>query len=238
MAKQQAARMIYRRNPLVNVVCQIRFPAILRISSESPSAFQEAIRHQYPIFGTSQNNGAYHFFSEDQNWQLVLEKDSVTLNARRYDRWETFQSLLEGPLKAFCQHYQPSFFSRVGLQYRNIIRRSSLNIQTKDWGKVLNPQATGALAWSDYPGELTGTRNEAWLRLNGNGSRLRVNHGLVTIRETNEGCYLIDNDFFIESKTEIGDALNKLETLHEEAGKVFRWWITDTLHQAMGPEAA
>ena len=236
MAKPKAPRVIYRRNPLINVVCQIRFPAILRISSESPSAFQEAIRHHYPIFGTSQNTRAYHFFSEDQNWQLVLDKDFLALSAKRYDRWETFKSHLEGPLKTFCQDYQPSFFSRVGIQYRNIISRSALNVQTENWGNLLNSQATSALSWSDYPGEIIGTRSEAWLRLDRNGSRLRVNHGLVNVRETNERCYLIDNDFFMESKTEIGDALNKLETLHGEAGKLFRWWITDTLHQAMGPE--
>lgn len=37
-------RVIYHKNPLVEVVCQLRFPTILKIDAEIPVAFQEAVR--------------------------------------------------------------------------------------------------------------------------------------------------------------------------------------------------
>ena len=37
-------RCIYRRSPLIEVICQLRFPAILRIDAQAPAQFQEAIR--------------------------------------------------------------------------------------------------------------------------------------------------------------------------------------------------
>ena len=37
-------RCIYRKNQLAEVICQLRFPEILKISAEAPVAFQEAIR--------------------------------------------------------------------------------------------------------------------------------------------------------------------------------------------------
>src|SRR4051794_3088983 len=46
-------RVIYERNPLVEVICQVRFPAILRIDVEPPAAFQEAIRGAFPAFSES-----------------------------------------------------------------------------------------------------------------------------------------------------------------------------------------
>jgi len=47
----ESPRVIYASNPLVDVICQVRFPRILRIDSELPVAFQEAIRDQFPLFG-------------------------------------------------------------------------------------------------------------------------------------------------------------------------------------------
>jgi uncharacterized protein (TIGR04255 family) len=42
-------RVIYERNPLVDVICQVRFPPILKIDTELPAAFQEAIRADFPV---------------------------------------------------------------------------------------------------------------------------------------------------------------------------------------------
>src|SRR5690242_19776038 len=42
-------RTVFRVNPLVEVVCQLRFPALLRVDVEPPAAFQERIRAEYPV---------------------------------------------------------------------------------------------------------------------------------------------------------------------------------------------
>lgn len=45
-----APRVVYDKSPLVEVVCQLRFPTVLRIEAEVPSAFQEAVRSRFPLF--------------------------------------------------------------------------------------------------------------------------------------------------------------------------------------------
>ena len=43
-------RYQYAVNPLVEVICQLRFPAILSISAKEPVAFQEAVRRDFPRY--------------------------------------------------------------------------------------------------------------------------------------------------------------------------------------------
>ncbi len=236
MPRDEARRVIYTKNPLFEVTCQLRFPTILKISSQSPVGFQEQVRKEFPLFGVPQERNAYHFSSEDGKWLLVLQASFLALTARTYDRWENFKPRLEASFAALRQEYDPPFFSRVGLRYRNLIRPPALELRGEGWGKLLNSQATGALSWPDFAGEITTTRNEVSINLNGSKARLRVNHGLVNVRGTDEKCYLIDNDFFIAGKTEAGDVLQHLESFHTEGARFFRWWVTDKLHKAMGPE--
>lgn len=43
-------RCQYLRSPLVEVICQLRFPTILSINANEPAAFQEAIRRDFPQY--------------------------------------------------------------------------------------------------------------------------------------------------------------------------------------------
>ena len=43
-------RFHYARSPLVEVICQLRFPTILSIGANEPAAFQEAVRRDFPRY--------------------------------------------------------------------------------------------------------------------------------------------------------------------------------------------
>ena len=43
-------RETYRHNPLKEVICQLRFPPILKITTASPAEFQEKIRSNFPLY--------------------------------------------------------------------------------------------------------------------------------------------------------------------------------------------
>ena len=100
-------RFHYARSPLVEVICQLRFPTILSIGANEPAAFQEAIRKDFPKYMTRQEQlppkvvkkgnatalepqkpiTNYHFISEDGRWKFViaengLERDRTTEEGR------------------------------------------------------------------------------------------------------------------------------------------------------------
>ena len=82
--RSEEARQIFKRRQLLEVICQLRFPDILKIESTDPAEFQDRIRGEYPQYqkkveqlppqivngkpvpqGTVNN---YQFISEDSQW--------------------------------------------------------------------------------------------------------------------------------------------------------------------------
>jgi uncharacterized protein (TIGR04255 family) len=254
-----APRVIYEKNPLETVICQLQFPAILKISAEAPAAFQDSLRKQYPLFKEKPpldfagglppeistliakglpfdiGSTAYDFTSADEEWTVSLSRDFLALTARRYQQWESFREHLNTALQALAKHYSPAFFTRIGLRYRDIIRRSVLGLEGNGWKELLRPQIAGALASPEIADDVERAGHEFLIRLPDGLSHVQAQHGLVQDAGTKEVCYLIDCDFFLQQKTEITDALERLDFLNRNGRLFFRWCITDTLHQAMGP---
>lgn len=249
----QSPRVLYAKNPLDEVICQLRFPAVLKIDTEEPAHFQESIRKAYPIYEEPQGPASgpsaqlpaevmkmmgikvrpvYQFKSEDDRWHVSLSRDFIALSDHDYDRWENFWSHLEGPLAALQQYYQPAFFSRVGLRYRDVVRRSQLALQNVPWPELLKPHVAGELGSLDEK-EVEGINRQTEIRLA--RGRVRLVHGLAKEAETEETVYVIDADFFVEGRTEAKDVQETLSDFHRQAGWLFRWCIGERLHRAMEP---
>jgi uncharacterized protein (TIGR04255 family) len=250
-------RVQYKKNPLVEVICQVRFPAILRIETHPPVEFQEQLRQQYPLFIAKQGvnieipseiarseivkivgeHKSYEFTTADEQWTVSLTKDFLALTSREYERWEEFQRNLALPLEALNTIYAPVFYSRIGLRYRDVIQMSQLGLMGVEWAELLNPYLVGELASPDLAQEIVYVAREFVMQLqDGRQSQAHVRHGLVQVGNTEEIGYLIDSDFFTEQRTEIKDALEALHYFNQQAGRLFRWCLTDRLHNAMEPE--
>jgi uncharacterized protein (TIGR04255 family) len=72
--------------------------------------------------------------------------------------------------------------------------------------------------------------------------QVNLNHVLVTIKESQdsneETAYLIDADFFSDQKIEGNEnAWTVLDQFNRSAGRLFRWSITETLHEALQPQS-
>ncbi|MGB3519191.1 MAG: TIGR04255 family protein [Elainellaceae cyanobacterium] len=252
-------RVIYKRNPLVEVVCQLRFPPILKISHQEPVEFQDAIRLKYPLFEATraqlpseisqvlqqlglplQSDGvAYTFKSEDRRWSLSLTKDFIALTTSSYERYEQFKQRLEEALKIFENIYKPSFYTRIGLRYQDLVIRSRLGIEDKNWSELIAKHAASELHEPNFSSSIHTIMKNLVLRTE--VGQINLNHGLVNVQEaqsgTNEIAYLFDADFYAEQKIEDSrDVWNLLSQFNQSAGKLFRWSITDTLHNAMQPQ--
>ena len=149
MLFSEYARYQYVRSPLVEVICQLRFPAILTINTKEPAEFQEAVRHDFPryaarkeqlppkVTGLGTPNPKleqqpavvnHSFVSADGLWKINLTKDFIALSTLRYTQWEDFALRLDKPLAQFIQVYEPAFFERVGLRYVNAVSRKALGL--------------------------------------------------------------------------------------------------------------
>jgi len=254
MPLPDSPRVIYAKNPLDEVICQLRFPPILRIDSEIPAVFQEAIRGEYPLLqeqdvlgqpgipdqiskllGNIINRGTrtYNFISVDQLWQVSLTRDFLALTCKRYTRWEEFRAHLRLPLEALVAEYRPAYYSRVGLRYRDVIVRSKLDLANSSWSELLQPQIAAELS-SAIADRIQDVTRVFLLQLDEYAGKLNVQHGTAS-SEVKEQCYFIDGDYFTENRTEIANANETLDYFNRQAGRLFRWCITDQLHRAMEP---
>ena len=246
-------RAIYETNPLDEVICQVRFTPILKIDTESPSVFQEVIRSKYPFYKNKHSIGLppgfqglvpkdfpampavtiHEFGSKDEKCTLALARDFLGLTCKSYRCWEDFREQMGVALSALRSSYSPFSFVRVGLRYRNLIRRSRIGLGGDDWSELLKPWIAGAYSSSDMRGEIESNSIQMLIRLPDFGGRALVSSGVVKDTVTNEECYLIDGDFFIDKPTEPSDVLERLDFLNKQSHRFFHWCISDRLHDAL-----
>jgi len=252
----KSPRVFYERNPLEQVICQVRFPSILRIESEKPAAFQERIRSSYPLLtegyveqfplpkslerllGELPKSPYFEFASEDEVWKVSLNKESLALATTKYRRWEEFREHLEFPLCALVEVYSPSFYTLIGLRYRDVIQQSKLGSKQVPWAELLEPHIAGTLSHSQLAGSISHIAQDLVVDLQGQEGKVRLKHGLIHASENGETCYVIDSDFYIEKKTETKHAIEILNGFNKKAGRLFRWCIKPKLHDAMGPKTS
>lgn len=248
----ESSRVVYSRNPLIEVISQLRFPAVLRVDTELPVSFQDRIRATYPIFEQkqiSQVSGvpellaaaiapklkpAYEFLSDDKTWKVTLTRESVALSTTSYERWEVFRDRLTEVLTAHEAVYSPQFLTRIGLRYRDALERGPLRLEDVRWSELLSPFIAAELGADALQDRVVELAHNSVIDI-GDQARVRLQHGIAQNEATMEEAYLIDADLFTETKTGVGDALNVLDRFNQIAGRLFRWCISDRLHEAMGP---
>lgn len=256
----QEPRCIYAKNMLLEVICQLRFPEILKIEAQEPYAFQDAIREEYPQYSKKietlppqQINGQsipqgtvnnYQFISADGQWKVSLTKGFIALSTHAYARWEEFAGRLDRILAAFIQAYRPAFFSRVGLRYINAFRRAALELEDTPWRALIQPGYLGLMGDDDaQEGAFAKNEQSITASLPG-GAKCGIKCGPGMLRKVNaqtrqtqeEKVYMLDLDLYMEGNTPINHAVPALNVVHGNAGSLFRGAITDRLHDAMLPQ--
>jgi len=139
-------------------------------------------------------------------------------------------------LDNFVKLYSPSFYSRLGLRYRDVIRRSILNLIDVNWSDLLQPSIIGLLGNKDLEGQIEDFVSNTVLDLGELYSKVRIQTGFITIGNLEEKGYFIDSDFHTNEKTAINDSIYTLEYYNECSSRLIRWCITEKLHNAMEPK--
>jgi uncharacterized protein (TIGR04255 family) len=266
MPFKKVKRVIYKKNPLVSVTCQLRFPCILSINENPPVAFQEQLRNKYPLYhemaetlqtlsfplipdkqhfnttiSDSWNN--YAFSSDDNDWTINLTSTFLSLSTTKYQQWENFELRLLEVLSILNNIYNPIFFERIGLRYINVFRPSSLGLKNTAWNKLIHPFALGFLSCDNIKNDVTSYNSTTELNI-GNTATARIFTGLGYARKHNiqsqifdtELSFIVDSDLFF-GKKQINETESAIKYLHESSTNLIRAIITTTLHKAMEPES-
>ena len=234
-------RVRYRRTGLQTVLCQLRFSPILKIGQELPVEFQELVRKDFPKFEREQSTGfrigpgmveplpsapaVSRFRTEDDTWTVGLAVDSLSLETTRFVDFPDFEgrlSVVEGAVRSV---YGIDHYSRVGLRYINVFRPEEF---PGGWLDRFNAQLLGAMA---DPVLGTAVReSQQVLKLADEDWTIVIRHG------TEDGNYRLDIDHATEARVEAGDVLPRLGSFSARIYQVFRWAISERMHEEMEPE--
>ena len=238
-------RYQYARAPLVEVICQLRFPTILSIGAKEPAEFQEAIRKDFPQYAARQEQlptkvvkkgnatalepqkpiTNYNFISEDGRWKLNLTQGFIALSTLSYTRWEDFATRLDRPLAQFIQLYQPAFFERIGLRYVNAVSRQRLGLEGELWDDLIRSQYIGILGEPDVEeSEIAKCSLDVETPLVGDyRMKLHAGPGLIGGGKTDkEVKFILDGDFSTAGKHNPDAVPEKLERMHRFAVCLFQ----------------
>ena len=258
-------RVHYDRPQLMEVVCQLRFPAILSIGAREPADFQEAVRAMFPRYAAKQEQPApriagqgtpnarlepqkpvtnYYFISADGKWKLNLTSTFIALSTLSYPGWEVFGQHFDLPLAQFIRIYQPAFFERIGLRYVNIFSRKALDLEDTPWRELIARPYLGVLAEEDVD-EMRAAKCSVDVEMALDSSchvKLHAGPGLVKQNIPNapqdpETKFVLDMDLSMSGQIDPRLAAASLETLHGHSAPLFQGAITDKLHTALEPRA-
>lgn len=249
----ETPRVIYANNPLEEVICQLRFPTILEITATQPADFQKLIRHRYPEYTKSStvvlpkdmaavfgqlglpvpgDHQVHKFTSEDGHTAIILAGDFVALTGTQYEKWELFREDILLLQRALEQIYAPSFYSRTGLRYKNRIVRSRLSLLNVEWSELLRAPFGSFLREPYLKDRIKDLKSNILVETDPGGCFVRILHGLDI--QDNEETYVIDADFYTESKRTGGDIQGVLNRFNRHTGNLFRWAISETLAVGLG----
>ncbi len=250
-----AERCLYGKPQLVEVICQLRFPTILKIENQSPFELQELIRGDYPNYSVREErlngqNGAppttqknYQFLSMDNRWKVNLTQGFISLASHGYTRWEDFAKRLDKLLAHLIGVYHPACFTRIGLRYINAFNQKLLELDDLPWRELIHTPYLGLMGEEDVAEKaFLKCEQSATLNLPG-GARSNIKSGRGTMRKVDnknravseQEVFMLDIDVFMDGSIGMSHIAPALNVVHGNADSIFRGAITDTLHNAMEP---
>lgn len=254
MPLPDSPRVVFPKNVLQEVVCQLRFPSILRIKAETPAAFQGRIRDQYPMYaevasgalqlppevasGMSIRLGPpevlHKFLLPDESRSITLSPEYLAVSDLAYISREDFRRQVVFAERHFRDEYAPAFYNRIGVRYTNLINRRELRIDEMPWHDILNGQMLGELGVLAIRDDVTGILTRVELRIPDiEDSAVRISHGLAK-NEDEQDVYILDADFFTTHKWEGADDVERIvSTFSDLNGRFFRWAVTEQFKNAL-----
>ena len=248
------------RAPLVNVIAQVRFPAVMKIEDSAFVAnFQEAIRRDYPIMSPARQLGVligpggvqpqdagtvWRFEAKDPDaWQVTLAPTFVSLSAKRYTRRSDLLARLTVVLHALESWLQPNVFDRIGIRYVDRVTGEQL----ARISSLVRPEILGVAGHEAALGtaEVVHALSDVLFRLE-DSSQLRGRWGRLPagatydpgIEPARESSWVLDLDHYTSQPEDFDLATigGKAADFCDRIYTFFRWAVTDAFLDEFGAE--
>ena len=126
--------------------------------------------------------------------------------------------------RAFRNIYEVDHYSRIGLRYVNVFEEQEF---PGGWLDKFNAQLLGPLADPVVGGDIA--EIVQLFNVSGGDWTITVRHG------KDDGAYNLDLDHAVEGRVEASVVLEKLREFNKRIYQVFRWAISEKLHEGMEP---
>jgi len=257
-------REIYKKNPLAEVVAHLRFPTILKIDAESPAQFQDLLRDKYPLYqqvvassqiphnapqqiknliqgmGGAAGPKQHIFETQDKTFSIILSRESLAFKTTTYTQWSDFSTRFEEIRNHLEQIYRPNTYTRIGLRYVDVIRRSLLGLSKVPWSELIKPNVVGELGTPELGDNVDTMNSNLHCKLDSNNCFLTLKTGIALTEPNTTGqkekCFLIDGDFHTHNPVEASNVKPTLDTFNRFSGNLFRWSIQPKLRDALEPQ--
>ncbi len=243
--------------PLILVIAQVRFPAILSIEKKDfVGSFQEAIREKYPILESEQTQTfvlgpqgvvqptfqlTWRFIDTAGSWRVSLAPNFMALETTAYSSRRDFLERLEHLLIAFEPIFNPQIIQRFGLRYVNRLIGQDL----QDISSLVKPEIAGLMT-AEFIEDIHQTVNESLFVIPNRGEEIIARWGLMPgdvtftpdIEPVAESSWILDIDMSLSKNREfcIEELISEGRCFAERIYTFFRWAVKDDFLRRFGGE--
>lgn len=242
-------RVKYGKQPLVEVIFQMRFPTVLNINATDPVKFQDEIRDSYPFYRTIVQESDvvvndskrsvvkeinHEFISVDKMMKINLTSSFLAISTLSYDRWESFYDSIIRIKQVFEKIYKPVFYTRIGLRYIDVIDRADLGLMDSGWTELIQPAILGIINKANQSTIKQWSVKSEYL-YEGSDIATRQLFQLAVKDGQLPPVMVFDCDYFKMGSIQKNTVEELSIVLHEKSSTFLRNAITEVLHEAMKP---
>jgi uncharacterized protein (TIGR04255 family) len=250
-----------RDSPLVSVIAQVRFPAVVSIQGDPSfvAPFQEKLRKDYPILrqerqlqvligptgGLPQDAGAIMRFQQQDpdGWEVTLAPTFVALSTKkRYVDRADFLTRLTVVLHALEGWLEPKVCDRIGIRFLDRISGGHL----EQLSKLVRPEVLGvAAARTDGDVKILHALADTLFHLD-DATELRCRWGKLPpgatydpgVEAIKDSCWVLDLDHYTAQPEDFDLAAisGRVATFCDRIYRFFRWAVTDEFLRVFGAE--
>lgn len=237
--------------PVREVICQVRFPTILRIAKEEPAEFQEHVRDRFPLLEADRRvvietegmkpggqakfaPSVFRFHNQSRTRTVSLAPDFYALSFTDYEGWTGFASSLADIAKAVQEVYAVPYATRIGLRYINALDRTLGDFA--DFGDVLDLLRSELTVMLRTDVILSPESAMHRIQVPADGDRFTFHYGLVHEGAPPEPRFMLDFDHYAEGELSLDDLLSRCEAYHRQIYSAFRWCIAEDRLEMFQPE--